>query len=974
MVTKSSLLFVGLLTGVQCFAIAQADIEARNLLIAKLDKVQTSLAPNDSSKVSVTLRLADLLSERARQDAMDELEKGCQDCRAGDADRKKALRLYLEVVDRAPEASRGKVMIQIGHLYQMTGQDKNSIEFYNKVLGKEKAPQLQAEAHLALAELYYKKRDAALAKEHYQEVVENPVATSKGLAAYRIAWCDFNLGKNTEAVERMKKILSTPNLLNRSGVPGSPIDPQFHEEVAFDFVTFLAKEKFSEANMKALFDLSPEKIRIRNVQLLATEQERLGKKIEALTAWKFIFPYLSKVDDRMTAQLSMAQMYYDLGQKKEALQSFESALEVLKDTKQCASNQCEELRKRARQYVVNWHQQEKKSPTDDLAKAYALYTAAFPKDVDAHIYHSQVLELQKQDVLAWKALQPAIAILLENKEVDKTEAMLLKQLELAESSKDEAIHLQAMDLYLAKTTKKAKVFEVKYQKAKKNYDAANYAVAVEEFRGLAMDKSGSVSLRKQAADLSLDGLVLLKDETRLVAWAKDYATQFKDSAGEFNQIVQKSILTQSAALAGNNQEEAYKQLLAFDPSQAQGDDKNKFYKNKLILAERLKKFSEAQAAADELLAQKSISAEDREFAWARKAYLSELLLDFRTALAAIEKIEKGYKEEDKYLKMAIFAELSGASSEAYYQKYLSVSKDEANKQLVAAELVRKSKTPEKSLEAYRNVLEKNPTLYAQLATEIYAKSPSEAILKKMTKDSSLASTEQGKLLARVQFINKFHALKDKVTKLKLDTASDQKLARSIKTWAAGIDQLEEMGKQAIQSGDWTSQLISLHLLGNECERFYSDILSAPVPTGLNAEEEQQYLSLLTSQAAPYQSKAATAKMKVEEFWKNANWESSLKNAWGNRSLRSLTQIEVDAIKEIAPDRAASFANIQKEEVPALEQKPTMAKVQEARKKVYQSPLDKGALQELLSIEKKTENIAMVQYLESRISNLGKETQ
>jgi tetratricopeptide (TPR) repeat protein len=965
-----AILFVIMISTLNAGAAATADSEARNILIQKLDKVQASLAPNDSSKVAVTLRLADLLSERARFESMSELDRGCQTCVAGDADRKKALRLYLEVVTRAPEASRGKVMVQIGHLYQMTGQEKNAIEFYQKVLSSETSDLLKAEANLAMGELFFKKRDFSKAESFFQSVVNNPVASSKGLASYRLAWCSFNMGETNLAVERIKKILSTPSLLNRSGAVGSPVDPQFHEEVAFDFVTFLGKEKFSEAQMKSLFELSPEKTRINNIQALALEQERLGRKSEAMAAWKFVFPYLAKQEDRLAAQLSMAQMQYDLAQKSEALKSYESALEVLGDSGTCKGNQCEELRKRARQFVINWHQQEKKSVTEDLARAYELYVKAFPKDIDTHIYFSQVSEGLKNDALAWQRLQPAIQLVASAQDQVKLESLLLKQLELGESSKDDSNHMQAMELYLAKSPKRTKVFEVQYQKTKKIYDAGRYSVASQDFRKLALDKSGSPQLRKQAADLALDSLVLLKDEETLVTWAREFAGVFKDSSGEFNRIVQKSILTKSAQLASTNQEAAFKTLTQFDVNQADAEDKIKYLKNKLILAEQLKKFPEAQMAADEILAQKNLTAEDREFAWSRKAYVAELLLDFRTALASVEKVEKTFKEEEKYLKMAIFAELSGTNPEPFYQKYLTLSKDDANKQLVAAELVRKAKNAEQVFDKYSAILVKNSILYAQLGAEIYSKQSSDKLLQRMLKDSAVAATEPGKLLQRVVFLNKFKTIQAKASQFKIDPSSDSKLAKSIRTWAAFIDQVEDLTKQAIQMGDWTSQLVSLSLLGQETERFYSQLLSAPVPAGLNPEEEQQYLSLLSSQAAPYQTKATTAKIKVEEFWKNPNWEASLKAAWTNRALRPLIQVEMDSLKSMAPEKSQQIAATQIEVIAPAPQKPAMAVVQEARKKVYQNPLDKSALEELLSIEKKTENTPMVQYLETRIANLG----
>ncbi|MFP5519407.1 MAG: hypothetical protein ACLGGX_05850, partial [Bdellovibrionia bacterium] len=101
---------------------AQSQAENRDYLIEKLQKVYMSLAPADSSKLPVTLRLADLLAERARVQSMEELNNGCVQCVAGKADREKALSLYAEVIEKVPAANQSKVFLQMGHLYELTGR------------------------------------------------------------------------------------------------------------------------------------------------------------------------------------------------------------------------------------------------------------------------------------------------------------------------------------------------------------------------------------------------------------------------------------------------------------------------------------------------------------------------------------------------------------------------------------------------------------------------------------------------------------------------------------------------------------------------------------------------------------------------------------------------------------------------------------------------------------------------------------
>ncbi|PIS11427.1 MAG: hypothetical protein COT73_03970, partial [Bdellovibrio sp. CG10_big_fil_rev_8_21_14_0_10_47_8] len=145
--------------------------DSRDLLIEKLSQVQTRLSPKDPSNVPVTLRLADLLSDRARLDSMKELESGCTVCKAGAKDRKLAMKLYQEVLDRTPSSSKGKVLIQLGHLSQLNSNEEKAVTFYQQALNSSSAADIESESHLALAEIYFKRHDFLSARNHYEKVL-----------------------------------------------------------------------------------------------------------------------------------------------------------------------------------------------------------------------------------------------------------------------------------------------------------------------------------------------------------------------------------------------------------------------------------------------------------------------------------------------------------------------------------------------------------------------------------------------------------------------------------------------------------------------------------------------------------------------------------------------------------------------------------------------------------------------------------
>lgn len=969
--TVSRLLIVALFSVSTVQALAD---DASDLLISKLSSVQATLPQNDPSSVAVTLRLADLLAERARLNSMDELNSGCTDCKAGAADRKKALQLYKEAVNRAPATTQAKVLIQMGHLSQLNGTETDALKYYSQALALNPAGETVAEGNLAIAEIHFKNHEYKTAKSFYEKVVGNPAAASKGLAAYRVAWCNFNLGNLVEAQTAIETILKTPSLLTRGSSGTSQVDPQFQEEVSRDYVTFISKSEVTQAKIENLFNLSPATARVQNVQSLALEAERVGRKNEALMVWNFIFGHLEKAEDRVASHASQAQLYYDLGKKTEALDHYTSAVEGVANTQTCNTPQCEEVRRRLRQFVVNWHQSEKKNPSQELQTAYEKFIAKFPADFDMQIFAAQLMSERKDYPAAQKYYSAAIDSLAASKaDPKKLETLLIALIEVGELSKNEQSSTQAYQKYLALSPTQAKAFEVKYQLAHNIYEKAQYEQAANDLKALALDTKGDAKIRKQSADLALDSLALLKDNARIQQWSAEFAGLFKDS--DFANISQKAVLTSAAELSKTDERAAYVELSKFNPEKSSQEDRTKYLKNKIILAQKLSLFGEALGAADDLLKQGGLTEEDKTIGWTTKAEISELRLDFATAITALEHVNSpNLTPEAKALKLALFAELASQPSAERYQAYLKVSKNAESNALVAAQLVRASKTPAKEIEKQKTYLNSNPELLAQLYAEILAQNYAAPVAQTVLKDAKLRATPAGKVVARVEFLKAFDTTKQKIAASKLDTTNDRKLASSIKARVALLDQVEAKTKQALESGDWTSQFVSIDTLAKESERFYQELMSAPVPQGLTGEEESQYLNLLATQAAPFQAKAAEAKVKVDQFDKS-DWLPTLKQSWALQELRPLIVTEVEALKTVSAKKE-ELAQFTLTNRVSTETAPTtgvasIADLTAARKEVFEQPKSQTALEKLLAVEQKAQNKPMIQYLQTRLAQLSK---
>lgn len=986
------------LSGLQAEA-QLADAKTRDLLINKLTQVYATLAPADTARTALTTRLADLHAERARQEAMAELQAGCTVCNAGIEDRKKALRYYQEVLPKLNDAQVAKVLPQVGHLYQMTGQEKLAIETYDKVIKDGKQPEAVAEAHLSLAEMAFKKRDFETAKAHYAKVLSIPQSTSKGLAAYRISWCDFNLGNLEPSIQGLKKVLTTPELSSRSATGGIvQVDKQFQEEVSRDLATFLARRPVTTDDAKMLFDLSPESVKLPNVIYLAGETERLGQGKSAIALWRFAQERQSKPRQKVEGHIHIAQLEMEQKNPRAAGQEFDLAMNLWGSAIGTSEDdQAKEMKARLRKLVLDWNRAEKKSPSDELTAAYKAYLATFPTEADMTVWSAQVSRERKEyanavalysrgATLYSQSLKTAVKAEDKKASLEGLENALLGAIETAEISKDNTLLVSAYDSYLALSQDKKREVEVLYQKANIVYQKQEYGPAAEQMRAIAFMTSAkspdALKVRMQAADLALDALVLLKDDEKIEKWAKDFAGLFPKEASEYAKVARKSVLTQSAALATSAEgaatadyEKAWAVLSRFDLATTTPEDKIAYLKNRLILAEKTKRFAEARDSADQLLKLPGTSAEDKQYALTRKAWLAELILDFDTALSATEQIlpTKDVPEDQRLLKLAMYADLANKDTRPYLSKYLGVSKDEEKQLTIASQLVRESKEPLKELEKQKTVLLKKPELYAQLALEIAAKLEKVEIAKSALAQKGVVGTNPGRLLSRMVILDEVTAQKGKFAAHVVDGSNQKKLATTLKARIAMIEALEKTAGKAVESGDWTTQLVSLDFLAKESERFYSEILSLPMPAGLSPEDEQQYLGLLSQQAAPYQIKAQDVKKKVEEFWANKSavqaLEKSLVSSTG--ALRSLVVKEIKLLASVAPDASKSEleALANRPEANSLI-KPNLAQIEQARQAVREEPLSAARLEALLSLERQAGRIGMVSYLEGRIQNAG----
>jgi len=989
-----------LITGLASVAENKLDGDTDGLVIDRLERALEGLDQSDDSRTEVMIRLADLYAERARISEMNQIAKevgtkspvgNCDTCQEAKKDRKRAIELYTEVFEKGKSNDKGRILLQMAHLSQLNGDDKKAQMLFEKILSKQKnyGEDLVAESHAGLGEILYRKQDFKKARNHFEKAVINQNVQKRGQLIYRLAWCHLNLGNLNFAKQNLEKLLRNPELLSYRSGDQSKIDNSFHEEVSRDYATFIARsENVTESDINNVINLSPEASRTNNLYHLANELDRLGKKKASLMAWRVANSRQTDPNEKLEGYVKMAQVQYDLGNKPLAAEEISKAAQFWKD-KGCKEDQnCEELQHKLRKLITDWDRASKKTPSADLLKAYASYLQIFTQDTEITYWaanlakslnkHQEAAELfRRSTLLAKKELESTEGAEERNKLSNIFEGSLLSEIESAELSKSNDLRLEAYRNYLKQNPKGQKAQEVRYQVVRVWYEKGDYKKAAEGFRELVNDFNFPHQLKPQAADLALDSLNILKDGEKIEKWALDFSNKVPSRKAEYIEISRKAALNKIAMSFSSknaNRDDlraGLEKLNAIPMMGMKKSDKINYLKDKITIARRLKDIEQVRIAAVELKSLTPFRSPDNVFARQQLLWVAENALDFKSAyeLAKVTEIP-GRSAVEMQLQLGIYADLAGLDPVRHYDRYIRSTPNKSSARQVMASLIKRSKNPSATFRRFENELAGEPSLYAPLALEDYGRNGDLNLARRRLSRPDVKSTSEAFIVYRHAVLNDFNQTSKALMFHKLNKSSDRQLKKTLSERLKLIQSAEARAKNAIRSRDWTLQLVHLDFLASEYARLYREILSLPVPRGLNRQQKNQYQSLLKNQAEPYSIKAQQFEQKVTDLWNQGDMRDNLVRDFSRTKgpLRNIMSKEVQTLIRIAP---AKFKSDLRQALNTRPEEVDDNQIKKALSDVKRDPFDASNLEHLKELEKRAGRHAMVAFLEAKVEQLKK---
>ena len=471
----------------------------------------------------MTLRLADLYFERAREAEQEFLLKGKGTEAETAKYRKRALELYREALSGQggifpkPKGELAvKIHFQIGRLYHRNLDTKQAVDHYKQVV-KTDLPlgDIKREANLGLAEIYEDGGRLALADTHYIRALE--LCKDGGTCSYihyRRSWILYNSMKLEEAISEIEKSLFDAKgqvkerslqdymlfLSNREtdGTKEIPLMESLQERTGkTTLIRELMEAYFGIGNrMAALNFLSHLNSQSPNLY----DQIRMAEELYGFRMWDRLDSVLSQIGGNKALPLS-----FDEETKKDSLKIFERLIVQLDAERETNAN-----------------------ATGFLQQAIMSFLDFFPKSENRDKMMQGWLTAESDERRKIAQLKEWITLNLATGYEEEGIDFRKMRLSLAEKVKDDEAYLEEslalMQYYEGKDEEPSR--EYTYAYAYKNYVLGKHDIALPLFEKLSQaGKDVPDKWAIQSQNLALDIYSKRKDYQALIAKSDSWLEQ-----------------------------------------------------------------------------------------------------------------------------------------------------------------------------------------------------------------------------------------------------------------------------------------------------------------------------------------------------------------------------------------------------------------------------------------------------------------
>lgn len=860
------------------------DAETHDILISKLSEVRANLKPKDSSYVPTGLRMADLLSDRARLRDMQSMEqKGVMSPEARQ-DRAQAVRLIEEVLSQMPADQKVRANLQRAQLYQFLDQATKAQGLLSEIRKSRKGTEEYWTATDLLADLNFSTGQYAAAEKMYSEIQKSSKKNS--FAQYRLAWCALHQGRESEAVRKMEKLLANAQL-----------DSGLRIEASRDMAIFYARVPFKNSSIQKVLTASGSDLEAQksNLKLFADELKRTGqKKQSALVYLSFLQMKGNNSNETQDTQSELFETLVHIGRDNDAL----AVLEKIVAGK--CEDKCADVQMRIHKTLRNWAALEKAKPSKQLMRAFVIYAGMKPMDHNALLFGTKVA----QDAGQHQASLELLAILINTTQDPQTlETALLAQIQSAEKTKKQNNILVAYDLYLAKG---------KDQKLKKEIQMQRIQTLV-ALNNMKDAETSADLLYRQNRDTEV-GDLLLGIYQRTQQTEKERLLSLDLAKGSttnsyYNNYKRLSLSLTKKRLDGNLVDSSdYDLMVEIAARSKDRKEKYKVLSDAYLVALKIENFESLKRTSELLIeTSQALGKKEKELALEKRMFVADLELDFKTS-AALEKKRlagKAYNANDSF-RLVLKSRLAGRPELALEKKILNDRRANVQQRVwILEKQILATSSPYRLLNQQRDLLSSRRELNARFAMMAMATgrdSESRAYLKQ---NPNLKRTVFGVLLNRREALATMSRDYRSALKTQIKTNSVNNFNRTLDQRLTAMNRFERQylrsTKDSVLGLLAQGYMSGIHLtLANDLDKASTRV---PVPAKMKKDFQVQ----LTQKAQELRQSVLKSEGQLEANWVTSGFENEINQAFAQANSLQRKAL----LNEIALWKGQSYGVIQK---------------------------------------------------------------
>lgn len=856
----SLLSVVALLLPLQSHAITMGR-EAHDGLIEKLRMVRESLVAGEDSYIETSVRLTELLTDRARMQQMEEIEKQCEACVGSKNDRKEALKVIASIEkDLKGNSHRGAALMLKGHLMALEDQTQIAIKIFKELTtDKTVIAEIRKSAMENWADLEFRTGNFKQALSIYQVLPASPIQK------YRVAWCHFQLGKLNLALRQMEAWIAAKS--------ASEEEKSLKRDALRDLALLYARASSSPQYVVNLLNFSDAEDKVPVLTAHAQELDRLGKKSDSALIWLKLSTMTENKKEKNLAQAQMFRLYVHM--KRSA-----QALELLKkmSVQSCtdADGNCQEIKKNLREGITDWAKEEKLSPSKMLTESYFVYASYYPDDADVIMKGASLAQKAKQHQIAFDLLgliKNPNDVVLQSRVREAEETKKANQIEIAykdylQKGQDQKLKLEIQLSY---------VEFLKSQKRDADYETQALVVI--------RDNNQKIQDRKEVADSYLAALAKANKYDRVVSEGADFAKILNDkkyavvsAKAKWDMIAVRINQEKSTSADRRDLKAAYTSLQS-------AEDKKALLLDFATSAQKDKDISDLNWFSQQAKFMLPQASPVQKTVFQKKfIYIADLQSDFKSSYFWDLQLNEP-NTPDREARLALKARLMGQPNLKLEKKIMSSPRFATSLRVfLLREQLKTSARPEKLIKENIGLLKSQPQELASVLMESMNRMSSTtwASYVKQTSPSSLPHV----LMKRR---NEILTNRPLVADLERHRVTGQSDSQFQKTLARQAQLMKKADRTSVR--DPMAGLFVAAGLVRASQNLASDVKNAPAPRGMKEIERKAYYNAVAEKAKILDQQAVQKNQQLSKTVQQMNLQGDLEKVVASLNRQQLLNLK-----------------------------------------------------------------------------------